>query len=1045
MSKKMLKDTDIEKELLNKHSESEFSNNYEECFSPITLEDLGVSRDCDQVSCDKFTLSGNVLKTLGVYCDQNELKTKQDNSQAVSADNIYKSTLTDNDVDPFSSDDDQLDPDWIPMAKKRSRGSRSTDTDDKPNINLKKRKRINIIRSDDEDDTILSQPTITSKEIQNLKIQIPLDNIFKGNIVPKQQDSLNVHSFFDTKDTYQKEQDSQEIHLYYQESVEEAQEQDTEKLPKARERLIKEAQGQDIENLPKAGERSVEEVQVQDTKNLPKAGERSVEEVQEQDTENLPKAGERSVEEVQEQDTENLPKAGERSVEEVQEQDTENLPKAGERLVEEVQEQDTENLPKAGERSVEEVQEQDTENLPKAGERSVEEVQEQDTENLPKAGERSVEEVQEQDTENLPKAGERSVEEVQEQDTENLPKAGERSVEEVQEQDTENLPKAGERSVEEVQGHENILELPENTVNIGERPNEVQDLESFSKQRKVNKTARALGKPYLGFKKVEEKLLLCVEKPARILKERCTHSNTSFKTKNTPLCALITDEDRESIHKTFWDFKSWEEKKGFIKASAIRREIKRRHKTSRQSIIKKKTGHDFNLCQIRVCKKFYLNTLCIGEDSLRRWTREADRVFDDNATDMPNQIITRQETTNTALQIQIKSWIDLLPKVPSHYCRASSKKLYVDSTFRSVLHMYDVYKQWCQDNNKRPAARMTFLKVLNQENIGIHHPRKDQCDTCCSFKTGNITKESYDQHIAKKNEARKAKKEAISKASVSELNDVVVITVDVQSVLLAPKLLASAIYYKQKLQCHNFTVYNTKSKDVTVYFWHEADGNVSANEFTSCVVDYIERLPDNTKEVIIISDGCGHQNRNRVLSSALSDLSIKKKITVEQLYLEKGHTMMEVDSVHSTIEQYIKPPIYAPSDYIMRIGQARPHQPYEIKSLHYDFFLNYEELESNLKSIRPGRKKGDPVVVDIRGLKYFEDGSILFKLRHPDEWTTLPQRRQIPRGGSETPKKLYSERIKIAESKFKHLQELKAVIDNDYHPFYDSLNYLSGV
>lgn len=36
-------------------------------------------------------------------------------------------------------------------------------------------------------------------------------------------------------------------------------------------------------------------------------------------------------------------------------------------------------------------------------------------------------------------------------------------------------------------------------------------------------------------------------------------------------------------------------------------------------------------------------------------------------------------------------------------------------------------------------------------------------------------------------------------------------------------------------------------------------------------------------------------------SGALNDVSPKRHI-IEQRYLEKGHTMMEVDSVYSTIE-----------------------------------------------------------------------------------------------------------------------------------------------
>ena len=63
-----------------------------------------------------------------------------------------------------------------------------------------------------------------------------------------------------------------------------------------------------------------------------------------------------------------------------------------------------------------------------------------------------------------------------------------------------------------------------------------------------------------------------------------------------------------------------------------------------------------------------------------------------------------------------------------------------------------------------------------------------------------------------KNEAQQAKKEA--KELVNE--ETLVITLDVQSVLFAPKLQASAVYYKKKIQLHNFTIYELNNSDVTL-------------------------------------------------------------------------------------------------------------------------------------------------------------------------------------------------------------------------------------
>ncbi|CAH0727304.1 unnamed protein product, partial [Brenthis ino] len=84
-------------------------------------------------------------------------------------------------------------------------------------------------------------------------------------------------------------------------------------------------------------------------------------------------------------------------------------------------------------------------------------------------------------------------------------------------------------------------------------------------------------------------------------------------------------------------------------------------------------------------------------------------------------------------------------------------------------------------------------------------------------------------------------------------------------------------------------------------------------------------------------------------------------------------------------------------------------------------------MESNLKSIRPGKKKGDPVVVDIKGLKYLSDGSIFYRLRHVDEWSVLPQRKNNQRNDFISPRGLYKSPIKITESEYKHLQELKMI------------------
>lgn len=97
-------------------------------------------------------------------------------------------------------------------------------------------------------------------------------------------------------------------------------------------------------------------------------------------------------------------------------------------------------------------------------------------------------------------------------------------------------------------------------------------------------------------------------------------------------------------------------------------------------------------------------------------------------------------------------------------------------------------------------------------------------------------------------------------------------------------------------------------------------------------------------------------------------------------------------------------------------------KPYEVEDLDFEFFLNYSSL-NYLKSIRPGKKKGDSVVTDIKSIQYNPDGRVKVKFGFKENYTDLPQR------------------IKTPSSKYVHLQELKSVLQKDIHDFYDSLSH----
>ncbi|CAG9835132.1 unnamed protein product [Diabrotica balteata] len=116
---------------------------------------------------------------------------------------------------------------------------------------------------------------------------------------------------------------------------------------------------------------------------------------------------------------------------------------------------------------------------------------------------------------------------------------------------------------------------------------------------------------------------------------------------------------------------------------------------------------------------------------------------------------------------------------------------------------------------------------------------KDQCDICVMYENGNLEEEIWAQHRNRKQQAREAMQSDIEKAKNN--SRYVVITMDLQGVLLSPRLQASALYYKTKLIVHNFTMYNNANYDTTCYIWHEGEGAITSNEFSSCIVDFIPK------------------------------------------------------------------------------------------------------------------------------------------------------------------------------------------------------------
>ncbi|XP_031335495.1 uncharacterized protein LOC116165313 [Photinus pyralis] len=445
----------------------------------------------------------------------------------------------------------------------------------------------------------------------------------------------------------------------------------------------------------------------------------------------------------------------------------------------------------------------------------------------------------------------------------------------------------------------------------------------------INKYKRLRGQPYQGKKEITGKWNYNINKPGKFLENPCNCSLS--KKKSAIQCQKMTEEKRLKIFQKFWNKMTWNERKLQVQALVQCDNVKRRR--GELEVSKRKYSMKYflqvDLERIRVCKRMFGSTLGLKETLILSWLKEFSREPDDYLGSKKSETRTAKfAEKNTAVYQLLQS----LPKMESHYCRSSSKKLYLEPLWRSNAALYNFFRrEYCAERTLEPPSIATFMKIFEELNLSLYVPKKDLCDVCEAYNTKNLSEDDYNAHQTLKQEARQEKEKDKSTNDVT----VNVYAMDLQSVLLSPKSTVAAMYYKTKLVVHNFTIYNLKSKEGFCFLWNESEGALTANDFSSIVSDFVEQEIKKNKglrEMIFFSDGCTGQNRNSTLANAFVNLAAQHKIVLTQKYLFKGHTQMEVDSMHATIEREIRNrKINLPADYAYYCQKARSSpSPYNI-------------------------------------------------------------------------------------------------------------------
>ncbi|KAK3932687.1 Ribosomal protein S12 methylthiotransferase [Frankliniella fusca] len=403
------------------------------------------------------------------------------------------------------------------------------------------------------------------------------------------------------------------------------------------------------------------------------------------------------------------------------------------------------------------------------------------------------------------------------------------------------------------------------------------------------------------------------ERKAREMKNGCTESC------RRKCQGKITEADRQKLFRVYYGSKNkhaqWHMLSKLVhKVPVARRTVQTNSPSRKFSYTYQLTDKDGKA--VMVCQKMFLDTFDIS-------IRVVHSAMNKNSPDKRGTHDTRKRTPPIIIR-SVKDHIKSFPVIESHYCRENTRRRYLQHNL-SISKMHRLYVMKHGEGENTASLRQY---MVNQD-----------------------LKKQYDKHQQAKTTVRRIRQE-VKEFSKSEQNSdgkVKVVCFDLQKVFFCPKSDVGEFFYKRKLSCYNFTVYDCTKKEATCFVWDQTIGGRGAIEVSSCVYEFIKQeVQKGVKEFFIFSDSCWAQNKNKILFTMYSVASQKFNIKITHRYLEKGHTQMECDSVHALIERKTRnQDIYTPMQWYGHILSAKVKKPsYTVFRVQQEHLLSFKELAS---------------------------------------------------------------------------------------------------
>ncbi|CAH2000887.1 unnamed protein product [Acanthoscelides obtectus] len=434
-------------------------------------------------------------------------------------------------------------------------------------------------------------------------------------------------------------------------------------------------------------------------------------------------------------------------------------------------------------------------------------------------------------------------------------------------------------------------------------------------------------------------------------------------------CSTKIDEySRQKILESFWKL-NFSQRRLYLTAYVKEENVKTRttqgnfsKRTSTLKYYLPQYGED-SRSELRVCKTMFLHTLGQRNDSIITQHLKARRRIDSNVEIKDR----RGESARRSAQIQkamtdtvIENHVNSFHPYVSHYkLDHAPLRRYLSPEINISL----MWRDFCTSRQKISYEK--YRQVVDKLNIGFDHPSQDDCGVCSKYSIHNgetavdlshnpaacetcIKHNVHKTHYTSTRRAYKEDKDRDWQRGIE------IYTVDLQKVLLLPKMTTKESFFIPRLVTFNETFAPLNKDDNKCYVWHEATRGRNAPDIASTFYHVIKNSNPNVMSFIFWMDNCSAQNKNWTLYTMFACLVNAdwgpENIIVK--YFEPGHSFMKADSVHGQIgrEWRKRKQILDVNDFVDVINaSSKKNKPIVMR--HSDFYPFIDGSKQRRKNI----------------------------------------------------------------------------------------------